>query len=105
MTMHFPDLAHQAVADGAIDPAELLALRREGWADGRIGPDEADALVAANDALTERSAEWCAFFVDALTAFVVNGEDPRGYVSDARGEWLITALDRDGRVETTAELE
>ncbi len=105
MTMQFHDLAARAATDGRIEPDEILALRRAGWGDGAIDEAEAEALIEANAALTERSEEWCAFFVEALAEFVVNGEEPRGYVSDARAGWLIRALDADGRLESQAELE
>lgn len=105
MTMQFSDLAARAAADGRIEAEELLALRRGGWQDAVIDQAEADALVEANDRLEERTPEWCDFFVEALGEFVVNGEQPHGYVSDTRAGWLIAALDRDGKVETLAELE
>ena len=53
MTMHFADIARQAAADGAITAEEILALRRAGWADGAMKPDEAEAVFALNDALAE----------------------------------------------------
>jgi hypothetical protein len=105
MTMQFADIARQAAADGAISAEELLALRRAGWADGAMKPDEAETLVALNDALAERTAEWCDFFVEALGEFVINSAEPKGYVSDGNAAWLISRLDRDGRVDSMAELE
>jgi hypothetical protein len=105
MTMQFADIARQAAADGVISAEELLALRRSGWADGAMKPDEAEALVALNDALAERSAEWCDFFIEALGEFVINSAEPKGYVSEDNAAWLMSRLDRDGSVESMAELE
>ena len=48
MSIHFRDLAEQAAADGAIAPEEILSLRRAGWGDGRIQPEEAEAIFAIN---------------------------------------------------------
>ena len=68
MSMHFRDLAEQAMADGAIDADEILALRQEGWSNGAIDADEADAIFVLNDHLAGSSAEWSDFFVEALSA-------------------------------------
>jgi hypothetical protein len=53
MTYQFRALAEQAQADGRITAEEILALRRAGWADGRIEPAEAEAIFALNDHLAE----------------------------------------------------
>ncbi|HLS80390.1 MAG TPA: hypothetical protein VK025_03200, partial [Steroidobacter sp.] len=58
-----------------------------------------------NDALAARSAEWCDFFVEAIGEFVINGSEPKGYVSDDNARWLMARLDRDGRLDSMAELE
>lgn len=106
MTYQFRALAEQAEADGLIDAEELLALRRAGWGDdGRIDPSEADAIFTINDHLAVRSPEWVDFFVEAIGQYLIAGGSPRGFVSDAQADWLIGRLDRDGRVETMAELE
>ena len=105
MSIEFGNLAAGASADGAISAEEILELRRLGWADGQMDPDEAEALFAANDACTDPSAEWCDFFVDAMAAFVVNTVEPKGYVDDETGDELIARIDRDGRLGSMAELE
>ena len=105
MTMHFRALAEQAMADGAITPEEVLALRRDGWEDGRFDPAEAEALFVLNDHLDRSSPEWSDFFVEALCQFVLAASSPRGYLSEAQADWLIGRLDHDGKVESMAELE
>jgi hypothetical protein len=105
MSMHFRDIAEQAAADGAISADEILALRRAGWSDGTIHPEEAEAIFAINDRLTAPTAEWTDFFVEALSEFIVGGGDPRGYVTAAQADWLIARIDHDGRLESMTELE
>jgi hypothetical protein len=105
MTMHFRDLAAQAAAAGRIGTEEILELRRAGWADGKMDPDEAETLFHANDHLPDASVEWCDFFVEALSEFIVNTVAPKGYVDEDMAEELIVRIDRDGRVGTLAELE
>lgn len=105
MGMQFGDLAARVATDKQVSGDELADLRRLGWSDGRIGREEAEQLFGINCQLTERSREWADFFVEAIGEFVINGTAPRGYVSDEEGDWLIGSLDRDGRLESMAELE
>lgn len=106
MTMHFADIARHAVEDGVITSEEILALRRAGWGNGSISPDEAEAIFVINDALGgDAGAEWTDFFVEALGEFTINGDEPRGYVSEPKAAWLMTRIDRDGALCTITELE
>lgn len=105
MSMEFGNLAADVAGDGRISADEILELRRLGWADGKMDPEEAEALFTANDSCADPSPEWCDFFVEALSQFVVNTVEPRGYVDDAMSDELIARIDRDGRVGTMAELE
>jgi hypothetical protein len=105
MSIHFSNIARQAAADGAITPEEILALRRDGWGDGHISPEEADAIFAINDALIERSGEWCDFFVEAIGEYVLNVWEPKGYVTDEQAAWLIRKAGNDGKLDSRVELE
>lgn len=105
MTMHFRALAEQAVLDGAVSAEEVLSLRSQGWQDGVIDRDEADALFVLNNHLGNSSAEWADFFVEAISEFVFANSSPRGDVDEDGAEWLIEQLEADGRLETMAELE
>ena len=105
MTMNFPELAKQAAADGSISADEVLALRRVAWPDGMIDAAEADAILAINDLISGKSREWTDFLVEAVGDYVVNGTAPKGYVAQETADWLIARLDRDGRLESMAELE
>ncbi|MEO1731052.1 MAG: hypothetical protein AAFR64_09955 [Pseudomonadota bacterium] len=105
MTTHFMDLAQRAAEDGRVSSEEVLALRRQGWGDGVIHRDEAEALFALNNALDDRSDEWCDFFVEAIGEHVLNGSEPRLQCSQEEASWLIAQVDHDGVVESFAELE
>ncbi|WP_298195178.1 hypothetical protein [Novosphingobium sp.] len=105
MTINFPELARQAAADGAITAEEVLALRRAAWPDGRIDQTEAEAILAINDVVSAKGPEWIDFLVEAVSEYVLNGTEPRGYVADATADWLIARLDHDGRLDSAAELE
>lgn len=103
--MQFRALADQAAADGAITADEILSLRRAAWPDGRIDPDEAEAIFILNDHIAAPTSEWTDFFVEAIAEFVVNGREPRGYVDQDTADWLMGRIDHDGRLDSMAELE
>lgn len=105
MSLEFGDLTTQIASDGRISAEEILELRRLGWADGKMSPDEAESLFLANETCDEASSEWCDFFVEALTGFIVYQVEPRGYVDPEMAEELLARVDRDGRVCTMGELE
>ncbi|WP_298470870.1 hypothetical protein [uncultured Erythrobacter sp.] len=105
MTTHFSELAQRAADDGQVSPEEVLALRRQGWGDGVIHQDEAEALFALNNSLSERSEEWCDFFVEAIGEYVLNGTKPRLQCNDSEAAWLIAQVDHDGVVDSMVELE
>lgn len=105
MTINFPELARQAAADGVITAEEVLAMRRAAWPDGRIDQTEAEAILAINEVVSDKSAEWTDFLVEAVGEYVLNGTEPRGYVADETADWLIARLDHDGRLDSVAELE
>ena len=75
MSMHFRELASKVAADGLITPDEILSLRRTGWSDGQITPEEAEAIFAINDAIDVPTNEWSDYFVEALGEFIINGVD------------------------------
>ena len=105
MTMHFSDIARQAAADRRVSLDEILALRRAGWANGHITPEEAEAIFALNDSLDTRGGEWVDFFVEAIGEYVLNTLEPKGHVSEEQARWLIDRLSASGKVESMAELE
>lgn len=105
MTTQFIQVAERVAADGRVSSEELLALRREGWGDGVITRSEAEALFAINHALTERSPEWCDFFVEAIGEFVLNGTPPMRQCDEEEAAWLIGQIDHDNQVESLVELE
>ena len=105
MSMEFGTLAAESVSDGRISAEEIVELRRMGWADGLIGPDEAESLFTANDACNEPTPEWCDFFVEALSTFIVQTVPPAGYIDEEMGDELIARIDCDGKLGSMAELE
>jgi hypothetical protein len=105
MTMQFRNLPDGALADGAISDEAILALRRQIWPDGVVDAAEVDAILDINEQVRVPGKAWIAFFVEAVTEFLINTSHPRGYLSEAQADWLILRMDRDGRLDSPAKLE
>ncbi|WP_430385656.1 hypothetical protein [Blastomonas fulva] len=105
MTRPLDDVTAMIARARSLGPDETLALRRAVWPDGKISAQEAGILFALNRVSSAPSREWVDFFVEAITAYLVEQADPRGYVSDENAAWLMQAIDQDGKVDTLAELE
>ncbi|WP_417591285.1 hypothetical protein [Parasphingorhabdus sp.] len=105
MEMDVSGLIGEIKAKQAIGAEDVMTLRKEIWPDGVISADEADLLFEINDLDSHPSEEWLEFFVAAITEYVVNQTEPKGYVSDDNAQWLMQKIDHDGKVESAAELE
>lgn len=105
MSDAFADLVASLQTTGALTANDTLAMRRAVWTDGTITGDEADGIMALNSACEHRSREWLDFFVEVMVDYVVRQQEPQGYVDDAKAAWLMSAIDRDGRVDSLGELE
>jgi len=100
-----PDAFNSLLTTGRIGPDDVLQLRRGVFADGVVSRDEADWVFALNDVCEGTSAEWPAFFVEALTDYTVHQATPQGYVSEENARWLIERIGKGGVVKGETELE
>ena len=90
---------------GQIGRRDVRHLRGEVFRDSVVSYDEADAIFGIDGSATEKCPEWTEFYVEALTDFIVNQAEPRGYVNLANAQWLIDRVSRDGHLDTVTELE
>lgn len=90
---------------GHITAADVQALRRDVFRDGRVARVEVELLFDLNDRCLHKDAAWNDFFVDTLTDFFVWKQNPSGYLSDDAARFLIERVTRDGRVDSVTELE
>ena len=105
MTFQFDQFASAIRAGGAITAPDKLSLRQWVWGDGILSQSDAQALFELNSGAQSKDPEWIAFFTEALCDYVINGTDPKGYISEKDALWVIEGVDSDGRVESAAELE
>jgi hypothetical protein len=105
MTFSFSHLSEALQSGRTISAEDVLDARRWAWSDGGISAAEADTIFDLNRLVSAPTSDWTDFFVEAITEYVVGQQEPRGYVDEARADWLIAQIDRDGRVDSHAELE
>ncbi|MGY4398339.1 hypothetical protein ACVWZA_003545 [Sphingomonas sp. UYAg733] len=105
MTAPIFDLTAKLKAKADITSEDTLAMRRLAWPDGMIDPAEADAIFDLNTSVKGQSRDWVDFFVEAMTVYLVEQQEPTGYIDEAKANWLMTKIDSDGRVDTLGELE
>jgi hypothetical protein len=84
---------------------DVLALRRDVFADGIADRGEAERVFRIEREATTKHPSWTAFYVDALTDHVVWKVEPKKYVSEDNARFLIDHIMVDGRVDSATELE
>ena len=92
-------------ARGSIKDADVLKLRRSYYDDGHITAEEAEAIIALNDACPVQDPAWADCFVETISDYIVDQAQPEGYLTAANAAWLIERVSKDGRIETKTELE
>ncbi len=92
-------------ARGSIKDADVLKVRRNYYDDGIITAEEAEAILALNDACPVQDPAWADCFVETITDYLVDQAQPEGYLTAENAQWLIQRISKDGRVETKTELE
>lgn len=98
-------LTDDIVARGKITAQDVLTLRQSVFGDGHVWPDEAVAMFDLMQKRLPACAEWPAFFIEAMTDYIVNQTDPHGHVDTANARWLIAMISRDKEVWSDTELE
>lgn len=100
------DVLRRVQRSGRISADDALEMRRAVYGDdGRIDPQEIEALFAIDEAATDADLAWSGLLTEAGVDFVVHQMEPSGYVDAANADWLIARIGRDGAVKTATELE
>jgi hypothetical protein len=92
-------------ARGSIKDADVLKLRRSYYEDGLITAEEAETILALNDACPIQDPAWADCFVETITDFIVDQAEPEGYLTQENAEWLIRHIAKDGQIGSKTELE
>lgn len=92
-------------ARGSIKDADVTKLRKAFQEDSSITAEEADGLIALNDACPIQDPAWPPCFVELMTDFIVEQVQPFGYINTHKGSWIQERLTRSGSVESKPKLD
>jgi hypothetical protein len=92
-------------ARGSIKDADVLKLRRSYYEDGCISAEEAETILALNDACPIQDPAWADCFIETITDYVVDQAEPEGYLTAANAAWLTRRIAKDGQIGSKTELE
>ena len=104
--MTLQELKADLLADGIIDAAEVAKLKEVLYADGVIDKEEAEFLFEINDAVTgkENDPSWQAFFIQAISDFLLKDEVSPGEIDADEVAWLVEKIGADGQVDGTEKV-
>lgn len=100
-----PDVVNALKSTSTISAESVLALRREVFRDGVVDRSEAETLFDLDETCHGKALEWNAFYVEALTDYFVWRSEPRKYIDEAKADFLVDHIVRDGRIASATELE
>jgi hypothetical protein len=90
---------------GSVREGDVRELRALYFGETPLLGSDADAIFEIHAACAVKDPAWQAFFIEAITDYVVDSAEPRGYINTANADWLIERIARDGQIETGTELE
>ncbi|MBI4118203.1 MAG: hypothetical protein HY455_01535 [Parcubacteria group bacterium] len=94
-------VAAAVLADGVVDTAEVAALRKYIFADGKVDADEFHLVTVINNAVAKSENAghdmpgWTALYTDVVAAYVLEDESSPGEVSEAEATELVRAWSGD----------
>lgn len=103
--MSLTNLCTDIVARGEVTADDVLALRGVVFGEITVTPGEVEALFLIDEGTERRVPEWRAFFLEAMTDWLVRQQEPSGYITQDQADWLIARIEADGRVRNGTELE
>lgn len=94
------------LTSGSIPAEGVIAMRKLVFGgDCTVSAEEAEGLFALDECVADAAPEWRAFFLEAMTDYVVRQQAPEGYVDAEKAKWLVERVTRDGRLKSATELE
>jgi hypothetical protein len=92
-------------ARGSIHGADVRRLRRNISDGGRIAADDADTILALNEACPVQDPAWADWFVETLVDFIVDQTEPEGHLTADNAAWLIARISWNGRIATRTAMD
>lgn len=105
MGQDFQTLIVKVQSLGQVSAEEATRVVNDVMMDGIITRNEADNLFLLNQALAGADPVWDERFVECIKDYLLNDEEPLGWVSDDECDWLMERIRFDGEVRTSTELD
>ena len=97
-------LVARIIAAERVLPEDTAQLRDAVWANGAIDTHAADSIFAINCAVKKTCPQWVDFFVEAITAYLLEATQPTGAIDGNKSAWLIAQIGNEGNIDSRAEL-
>ncbi|TCL73628.1 hypothetical protein [Rhizobium sp. BK251] len=88
-----------------LEAEDVTLLRSSTFPAGIRSAEDVIVLLTLQNCCPEKSPEWDSFFIEALTAFIVNHSYPQGTLDEINVAWLRRIFAAEGVVQSTVELE
>lgn len=88
-----------------IDAQDVLTLRKHVFPQGLASAEDAITLQTLHHSPGSKCPEWATYYVEAMTAFIVDLCWPQGSLDDLNARWIEALIAPEGVVETEAELD
>jgi hypothetical protein len=95
----------EITARGSIKDVDVLKLRRSYYEDGCISGEEAETILALNEACPIQDPTWADCFIETITDYIVDQAEPHGYLTAENADWLIRQIAKDGLIGSKTELD
>ncbi|MGH1417322.1 MAG: hypothetical protein ACRBCJ_00515 [Hyphomicrobiaceae bacterium] len=105
MRANISSLVGEVVQHGVVTADDVQKFRAATYADGIVSDGEAELIFKANNSCKQTDPAWADFFVEAMTDYTVNQQEPEGYITAESAQWLIQKISADGKVDSRTELE
>jgi uncharacterized membrane protein YqhA len=94
------DIKEAIYAQSTIGEEEVKQLRLVLHANNGVSKENADILFELKDlyAGKKNHASWEPFFIDMITAFLLDDEVSPGYIDDNEAQWLRAKIQHDGKL-------
>src|SRR5215207_8355175 len=84
-------LVAELAPSGRITAEDVLRLRRNIYGARLVIPAHIEALFELDRACSSKVPEWTDLFAEALASYLVEQQEPYGYVDEAKADWPLVA--------------
>jgi hypothetical protein len=104
MDQELAELLARLSKTGSVTEGDILELREHVWESDVIPQPVLDALFTLNDRLDVQNEHWIAFFVEAVSHFMLHQQEPHGFFDSTSADWLMRRIDKFGGAISYSEL-